>query len=1303
MKYIKPTKINKSIIIIFIFSFFPKVFLSCMQNPIFVADECAMLAVPAYFADYNWSGLVSDFAYYGPGYHILFTPLFKLTNNPFFIYRTILCSYVLLQTFQGIIAYHILKKYFHIKNEYYLCISGLISTYFVLEKATRISNEIVLSLLTWILILILLKLYEVQDNKVKKNVYTIMVVIVLAYSITVHLRSIALTFALVATIIIYYLVRKKWIVSISAFILSGFIMFFIAISYNKFMQNLVWIVNENSGTLHNTNVFSGVEFITKLFNPEYWQAWLGIILGQINTFSITSSGIIIVTIIICIYIILKTIFKRSSAFSKDKIENIDIYFIPAFFLIVCLIITLGGQSITWLQHAYNSLQLGYGSIDDPNTNFARVFTYLRYFSSYTEPIIIIGLAAFYNEFALSKKCWNWGGVAVSLLQVYWCIFLLPYVYKIKSIATVFIPFSFKDYVSPAGFSTYLPATLITLFVFFICRYLFFKNKRIFVLCLVGIILFFQYAYYGIVHENEWYKRGDSGYDLIRELEAEVELPSQIYVPYPAMAYEYQVLLCDYEIICAFPEDDVENAIVFTNRYVTDKDYRYNEYLVERDYLYCRLDDNEYVYVKGSILQEEVRSAGVNLNAGVPFYKNIPLSSMYSKNSKSANTDVFISDGDAGYLLFGPYYSFATGTYSVSLKTKLNSFKSESLGKLSVTADLGQVLVNEKELTLDSFNTGWNEITINFSVLTRLDNVEFCIYTSEGVELEVSEIICEKISPKYNLGLDNRADLLRLKNDISIKDNEAIYCLDELGDISIEFINNQLSDSIVFPATFTELNSLNKPAYVIVPKSYLEWFQLLDRYTIIDKFDSYLLMVSTKDIIRENQSNITMLSAGRRVCFDIWKEKKNSLFTEGKYSNIPAGIYEATLKIDMDSNEGTEVQVSILMNRDTTSLIAHNNNGEITIPIKSFDLIDSLEFEVYNNNRKVKCIPLDLVQLSDSLQYENDFYLKPLLKIVKDSKEINLVISSTIDSAQQIFYVENYVKSYLKNCNLHFVEELEESTNSDYIILKSNSKEMFNLLKEYTIIERTKEYSLLVNKKLQVDALNEYSFGEYVKPYYYRYQLENEVNDTIDLPGGVYSLLVSLDLSKLDKQTSGIVQVYSNNMLLNESSITTEALADESMEIVVSSPNNIDNLRIYICDKDNSYIWGDLIGIKRILDGYLVDLKAMGMINAEYINGVIHSHSDQSAVIYGPYTFLEAGKYEVTWKYDVASNRDIVFEVTSQRGDSIIASANSLDFVEDGTVTVDFELEVDVSGVEFRSWVPENIGFSLKYIHVNKVE
>lgn len=562
----------------------PKLIIALISDPMQVTDEFGTLAAPAYLAGLDWSYMSGVVSYYGTGYHILFTPLFCITDNPFIIYKTILSSYVLLETVVAIIIYYLCNRYLIKEDKLFACLAAIAVVYLRATKVTSVSNEFAIFFIVWIVVLLLFELYNGINNKKRKCLLTFFLIGVLAYSLTIHTRNIAIL--ALAVMVVFYVAfcQKKCIVSLPICGVMGVILFGVVQLYNTYIKEIVWMQNRKEEGLANSsavNEIAKLDRILKLTDKDHMYAFLNTIVGQIDTVNIMTAGFFVFALILCIYVIFITVIKK-----KTKDWYIICGILAVFGLLGCLGI-LGMQAVTWLNVTKDAMDIGYGS----NAAFFKSFTYVRYFEPFIGPAILMAIVYMHKKRV--ELVYIVSAIITVLGQIYWYRWIMPFIYNNITSARFYIPFTFGTYEQECTWLTYIPATCIMIVMVIFIGFLLKKRLIsiiVFVLC--GLMIY-QYMYWGFSHENEWTVRGDAGYQLVSELEEVVELDTALIVPYKAMAYTYQFMLNRYHITMDMPAAS-DSALIFTNRMA---DVKYDEYIIEHGYTAYVLDDNEFFYVK----------------------------------------------------------------------------------------------------------------------------------------------------------------------------------------------------------------------------------------------------------------------------------------------------------------------------------------------------------------------------------------------------------------------------------------------------------------------------------------------------------------------------------------------------------------------------------------------------------------------------------------------------------------------------------------------------------------------------------
>lgn len=609
MKFVKKYQYE---IIIFFIAFLPRVIPILYAQPIRTpSDEMGTLAVAASMAGLDWTAVTSKAGYYGFGSTILFSFLLRIISNPYLLYRLLLIGQVLLQSLGGLICFHILKVYFSeipLKMKFLI---SILSNYVVVTRAMVIYNEHMLILLSWIFAWLLLFLSNNAENKKKRAWGSILLLFFLVYGLTIHIRFKIVWIAIAIFVLIQYFIKKQWIVELKIIFPLSIIGYFIMSYILKNVQNTFWI-SDSGSSLRNTEI--PLQGAKNLLKPISWQAWSNIVVGEINTGNIIFGGLMIMGIILFIIILFQVITKKKILGIETVSLNNQILIL---FFGLCILGTIAGQSITWLNGATDVLLNGFNN-SSYNYN-VKAFTYVRYYGPYCGPFLTGILIYLNHKYQDIKTFWKYTFITTILVQLYWVICIFPYIYntKIMIILEALYPFSFTNsYEETAWYIGVL--ALLNLGVILACFYFFQKKgKLMFPMILLTCSLIYQYQYnaytYDFPMQKEQVEKVEETYNFIENLENKVDMPDSFYV-YDASAlkdhqmfFTYQFYFNRIKIIPNLPEKSLKEAIVFTN--YADEEC---EELLKQGYLYTVIADNQVMYVKGKRLQQQFMDVNVSL-------------------------------------------------------------------------------------------------------------------------------------------------------------------------------------------------------------------------------------------------------------------------------------------------------------------------------------------------------------------------------------------------------------------------------------------------------------------------------------------------------------------------------------------------------------------------------------------------------------------------------------------------------------------------------------------------------------------
>ncbi len=589
-------------IVVFLCAFIPRMICAFFMEPVKVLmDEICTLNGAAYCAGLDWSKVVGEGSYYGFGFYALLFFIFKVSDNPNFIYHFIITVLALIQSSTALVCFHIFESIFKIKERKWSVIASITCSYMVVSRAIAIVNEHPMILITWILIWIILLMCEHQDHKSKKAIYTFLVMLLLTYSLLIHTRAVTYWIAFFLLIILYGAVYRKCLVSIP--IIIGTVA--AAVPTGKYLiknyQDSIW-----SGAKTIVNAAIDVSSADHVFKIENINSVIDIILGEINTIGVYTGGISYFAIVVCIYCLAKCMKKKESAGDNGKLFAIVI------FCGACVGITITGMIFSW----------GNGVIYGVSKNITydyypyKALTYIRYFGPYLGPLLMVLL--FYVKKNGKEVC-KLISVAVLIvipIQLYWVENIIPMISHNSVTNQAFMLFTLWNENKELESGIYYGGIMFMIFSLFMYGCFIYYKKEMISIMLILLVLFLQYVYGVYAQDTVWAEKNfiqaDGGYEWVRNIEKDIEIPNEIYVKDNVSAshhksyYIYQFMLNRYVIIPGEPEEDLGEAILFEN---TSENI---ETLCNIGFKYMQLDENEYVFVKGEELLKNLHEAGWNL-------------------------------------------------------------------------------------------------------------------------------------------------------------------------------------------------------------------------------------------------------------------------------------------------------------------------------------------------------------------------------------------------------------------------------------------------------------------------------------------------------------------------------------------------------------------------------------------------------------------------------------------------------------------------------------------------------------------
>ncbi len=337
-------------------------------------DELGAVAGAAYFAGLDWSGGIVNSGYYGFGWFGLFFWLFKVTDNPILIYRVLIMVTTLLRIMCIPIAFFIGKRYLQIHSVKLLYLLSALMPFLYSSDVGTISNECMLELLFWVIILLTCK--TIEERGKQKKFYAGLLILSSTYSLTIHTRALTPLIAVMVTLLVYGIAKRR-------LFLTGIIIGTGGIGYIV-VQKLIRLYQQNvfmssGGELKNATV----SFVAGLniLDVKTWIVWGHMLLGMLSTQTLLNGGILVVCIL--------SFFSYLCMLKKKK-EACNVFYNTIFSITV---LCMGATIFAFLLSGWFQGMLAvWGDSSQYSVSSYKGLVYVRYWNIYLPPFILCGLA-----------------------------------------------------------------------------------------------------------------------------------------------------------------------------------------------------------------------------------------------------------------------------------------------------------------------------------------------------------------------------------------------------------------------------------------------------------------------------------------------------------------------------------------------------------------------------------------------------------------------------------------------------------------------------------------------------------------------------------------------------------------------------------------------------------------------------------------------------------------------------------------------------------------------------------------------
>lgn len=685
-------------------------------------DEFGYWSNGALLAGYDWAGTMRGVSYYSYGYGFLLAPIIRFINSPELMYQ----AAILLNTLMGEATFIII----------FSCFDKLYPNINVLKKVAislaicLCSNNIVnahiawsetlINLLVWFLLFLLILYLEFKQLR-----YLVLAEMDCIFMLMVHTRLIIILPAF-AILLILLLSEKslnfKDSLNVFLILLIGI---FIWLFLRYYFKNAIWGIDGGS-----TNDFSSsIMKIPALFTKKGLSNFGMIFLGQLFYCGVS-------TILLSYYYLIYSSHKVLNAIKNHYFNKTII--IIFFFLLTTLLCSLFLGSLALI-----------------NANRSYHFMYGRYSEIFVLPIV--GLGAMETLSDNKSLRLNQYGITSIIIYIISGVLIKKYI-EMTHAESYFSPNSsvLYQFANSTGNDVNTYKMLICIILGFCTICVLKPIFKQFSILLISLFIMVHGTAAAVNYINDFIMPAHQAHKKIQQLVDNNkwdDLP--IYFLFDAEHYWGKTnLKAMFQIALKS-----ENIVAKTQEELSSIEEEYyllgvpaNPFLDKLSNIKIKDSiDGYFIWERRNHIDDPMNSIDIHLDT------------FFNQNKNMAIPNQTISTGQAGYLLYGPYYQLNQAQYRVEVQFQiLQSSEKDNYGYLEV--------VSGAQNYGRSFLQDSGSASVDFFIDAPTNNVEIRLYTEEGVVIKVDKVVLHK----YEDGTIHLINFLRINSDIVQKQsNHAI--------------------------------------------------------------------------------------------------------------------------------------------------------------------------------------------------------------------------------------------------------------------------------------------------------------------------------------------------------------------------------------------------------------------------------------------------------------------------------------------------------------------------------------------------
>lgn len=454
---------------------------------------------------------------------------------------------------------------------------------------------------------------------------------------------------------------------------------------------------------------------------------------------------------------------------------------------------------------------------------------------------------------------------------------------------------------------------------------------------------------------------------------------------------------------------------------------------------------------------------------------------------------------------------------------------------------------------------------------------------------------------------------------------------------------------------------------------------------------------------------------------------------GPYEQLNGGSYELDIRLKLIAYEQEDLgYIEVVYdNRDSSvckrkiNCSDFDSDGQLDLKVEfSCNALQNVEYRIYVNQGTIIGVkPINRAYVSDRKDLLQDDYVNAcrLQEIVQDLGSGKQIIYVLEDAEIQEEILFDSLYELLPEFHFFTMQE-DELLNSPYksgqfILISSDNEHLDQYCKDFVIIQKLKDYALLVRKddnimnKLEQLEIFPLSTEDGIKSEFYSISNDMQIckDMSMQISKGTYSIKYLTQVENVKDYVGnqiGEIIVYKDNKILSQTAITKKMLGEDG-KLLIEKPIYLsgEEVRIVVRMSVNCKMSNQELFVKKVSENRLIDLSLLCVQEGYFDKTQINSSGIEGCLEYGPYETLEEGSYIIRITYDVSESKEnmLGYADVVTNGEEIGKEELYLENSEENILVVEIPVEAEdrYSNVEYRTYVYQ--GSKIKLVSIEILE